>query len=57
MTRVVLSPGETIHTENSYKFDLDQFKAIAAAAGWRRIAYWMDDEELFSVQYFEVGAS
>ncbi len=52
-TEVELEPGETIHTENSYKFDLDQFEAIAAQAGWRRVAYWMDDQELFSVQYFE----
>ncbi len=55
-TEVELKRGETIHTENSYKFDLDQFRAIAEEAGWRRVAYWMDDEEFFSVQYFEVGA-
>ena len=56
-TEVELKRGETIHTENSYKFDLDQFRAIAEEAGWRRVAYWMDDEEFFSVQYFEVGGA
>lgn len=54
-TEVELERGETIHTENSYKFDLDQFRFMAAAAGWRRCAYWTDDERLFSVQYFEVA--
>ncbi len=56
-TEVELKPGETIHPENSYKYDLDQFKAIAAQAGWHRVAYWTDDEELFSVQYFETVSS
>ena len=54
-TTVELAPGETIHTENSYKFDLEQFRGIAADAGWKRRAYWMDDEQLFSVQFFEVA--
>ena len=52
-TVIELKPGETIHTENSYKYDLEQFAAIAARSGWRRAAYWTDDQELFSVQYFE----
>lgn len=53
-TEVELRPGETIHTENSYKFDLEQFREMAAEAGWHRVAYWTDVEELFNVQYFEV---
>ena len=52
-TVIELKPGETIHTENSYKYDLEQFAAIAARSGWRRAAYWTDDQGLFSVQYFE----
>ncbi len=54
-TTVELAPGETIHTENSYKFDLEQFREVAADAGWKRRAYWTDDEQLFSVQFFEVA--
>lgn len=54
-TKVEMEPGETIHTEVSYKYDLDQFKALAAEAGWRRVSYWTDEDELFSVQYFEAG--
>src|SRR5258708_33786219 len=27
-------PGESIHTENSYKYSLERFGALARAAGW-----------------------
>lgn len=52
-TTVRFDAGESIHTENSYKYDLDQFQLLAARAGWRRAACWLDDAALFSVQYFE----
>lgn len=41
--------GETIHTENSHKYTLDGFAALAARAGWRTRERWVDDEALFSV--------
>ena len=28
-------PGESIHTENSYKYSLERFTALARGAGWR----------------------
>jgi len=43
------APGETIHTENSYKYTLDGFAALASEAGWRPEAVWTDDAQLFSV--------
>ena len=43
------APGETIHTENSYKHTLDGFARLAAKAGWRAEAAWTDTENLFSV--------
>jgi dimethylhistidine N-methyltransferase len=52
-TEVHFEPGETIHTESSYKFDLDQFRKLAAEAGWRRAAFWTDENDYFSVQYCE----
>jgi dimethylhistidine N-methyltransferase len=52
-TEVRFEAGETIHTENSYKYGLEQFRLLAAAAGWRRVAYWTDENEYFSVQYCE----
>lgn len=43
--------GETIHTENSYKFEVDQFAAQAARARLHVDRIWTDPEKLFSVQY------
>lgn len=45
--------GESIHTENSYKYTVEEFRALAGEAGWRAVACWRDGENLFSVQYFE----
>jgi dimethylhistidine N-methyltransferase len=41
--------GETIHTENSYKYTVDGFLRLAAAAGWRGLDVWIDKDRLFSV--------
>src|SRR5262249_19185915 len=40
-------PGETIHTENSYKYTIESFQALAQGAGWSPLKVWSDD--LFSV--------
>ena len=42
-------PGETIHTENSYKYSLDRFSALARGAGWRVTESWTDKGRMFSV--------
>jgi dimethylhistidine N-methyltransferase len=41
--------GETIHTENSYKYTVQSFRALAETAGWRPVATWTDEKEYFSV--------
>lgn len=46
--------GETIHTENSYKYTVGEFQVLARAAGFREAGCWTDPERMFSVQYFEV---
>ena len=46
--------GESIHTENSYKYSLDHFRALAAEAGFRVERVWTDPDALFSVQYLSV---
>jgi dimethylhistidine N-methyltransferase len=46
---VRFAEGETIHTENSYKYTLAGLAELAAAAGWHRERVWTDAEELFSV--------
>jgi L-histidine Nalpha-methyltransferase len=41
--------GETIHTENSYKYTVQSFRALAEAAGWRPVETWTDERGYFSV--------
>jgi len=41
--------GETIHTENSYKYTVDSFRALAADAGWRPVATWTDANDYFAM--------
>ena len=45
--------GETIHTENSYKYSWDSFARLAESAGWRGIGLWTDAAELFSVHLLQ----
>jgi dimethylhistidine N-methyltransferase len=41
--------GEAIHTENSYKYTVEQFRCRAHAAGWATLATWVDTANYFSV--------
>lgn len=41
--------GETIHTENSYKYTVRQFQDLARSSGWVPEQVWTDDAGLFSV--------
>lgn len=41
--------GEHIHTENSYKYNIDEFLGLAATAGFESEQVWTDDDQLFSV--------
>ncbi|MCZ6721136.1 MAG: L-histidine N(alpha)-methyltransferase [Proteobacteria bacterium] len=50
----VFAEGETIHTENSYKFGLEQFQEMARAAGFEPARVWSDPERLFSLHYLVV---
>jgi L-histidine Nalpha-methyltransferase len=53
---VHLQPGETIHTESSYKYEPDGLNAWAAEAGMDRAGFWTDPERHFSVQLFRSAA-
>src|SRR5262249_30529622 len=46
---VAFSAGETIHTENSYKYSFREIDDLAASAGFRRDAQWLDGQRRFSV--------
>lgn len=49
--------GESIWTESSYKYTLDEFAQLAATAGFTVERVWTDPQELFSVQYLTVTRS
>jgi L-histidine N-alpha-methyltransferase len=42
-------PGETIHTENSYKYSVDQVAEISAEAGFKVVNRWEDERGYFSL--------
>jgi L-histidine N-alpha-methyltransferase len=45
-----MKAGETIHTENSYKYRPEEIQLLARAAGWESVAAWSDADDLFSLQ-------
>jgi dimethylhistidine N-methyltransferase len=47
--------GETIRTELSHKYTIDQFAALAAPAALRLQHVWTDERRWFAVLYFTVG--
>jgi dimethylhistidine N-methyltransferase len=46
-----LEEGESLHTENSYKFTIDSLRALAMRAGFRPGPVWTDENRLFSVHW------
>ena len=48
--------GETIHTENSYKYSLDGFRELAAKAGFRSAKGWTDRRGLFALHGLNSGS-
>ena len=45
------SAGERIHTEDSYKYEPDEFRSLAQGAGFASRAVWCDDKAMFSLHY------
>ncbi len=43
------SAGESIHTENSYKYSVPQFQDLAHRAGWTPHRVWTDPDRMFSL--------
>jgi dimethylhistidine N-methyltransferase len=41
--------GERIHTENSHKYTVVEFQALASASGWSPVKSWADPDQLFSL--------
>ena len=47
--RFTMRAGETIHSENSHKYDARSARQLLAAGGWSPIREWSDGEGLFSL--------
>ena len=48
-----MSAGETIHTENSHKFSIERFTALAASAGLAVKQDWSDARGYFTLYWLE----
>ena len=47
--------NERLHTENSYKYTIEEFQALARCAGYHPHTVWTDAQQLFSVHYLRVA--
>ena len=50
-----LAAGETIHTENSYKWTFDEARILARAAGWVPVSGWLDPKSMFGLHLWRVA--
>ncbi len=53
--RFAFRAGETIHTENSYKYAVAEFQTLAEAAGFAAEAVWTDAAQRFSLHLLRVS--
>ena len=44
-----IKQGETIHTENSYKYDFENFEKLTRDSGFQVVTRWTDPKEYFAV--------
>lgn len=54
-TVVRFEQGEALHIEDSWKYSVEDFQALARGAGFRPREVWFDAKDLFSVHLLEVG--
>jgi dimethylhistidine N-methyltransferase len=52
---ISFAAGESIHTENSYKYSIPRLAALARGAGWRLDTSWTDANNMFSVHALRAG--
>ncbi len=51
---IVIKSGESIWTESSYKYSVEEFDRLAFKGGFQVEKVWVDDQQLFSVQYLTI---
>ena len=49
--------GESLHTENSYKFSIDGLQRLAQRAGLQPGPVWTDPQHWFCLQWLDIPAS
>lgn len=54
--QIAFAAGERIHTENSYKYTIAEFRALAHAAGFRQMRVWTDARDYFCVGLYVVSS-
>lgn len=52
---VTLAPGERIHMESAYKYDLDDLRKLGKDTGFELERTWLDDGKRFSSNLFRVA--
>lgn len=51
---ITFKEGETIHTENSHKYDIGDFSDFAAGHGFQAEKAWTDSEKMFAVLFLKI---
>ena len=52
--QIKIFKGETIHTENSYKYSISEFKNLTNKSGYETIQVLTDDKKYFSIFFLKV---
>jgi dimethylhistidine N-methyltransferase len=52
---ILFRAGESIHTENCYKYTLAGFSALAERAGWEMFRFWTDPDAMFALALLRNG--
>ena len=50
-SKITIKENESIHTESSYKYTIDEFTDLAGRSGFSVADTWIDKDGLFSVYY------
>lgn len=53
---ITFKAGETLRTEYSYKYSIEEFQSLAYSAGFTPKQVWTDRDQLFSVHYLDLNS-
>ena len=52
--QIILQKGESIHTDNSHKYSIDEFKNLTYSCGFETIDFLSDEKKYFGVFFLKV---